>query len=308
MGFVDRVLLAAFFLGLFINPPSKAGAQAPSSTARTLAPGAIIGWSAERNPHPVTYRSGEITITIRRVRAADSVDLWAPYIVIQAPGRAAQLIEGSPVWSSSEHLLGVGSLDRQGTPFVYLQSYTGGAHCCNAIQVAVVEPTEIRIIELGQWDGGPDQAFPRDEDGDGMVDFVQHDGRFLYLFSSYAESMAPPRVLNIVDGRRLDVSSRAGFRHLFVQAAQSSRRNCVERGYGGNPNGACAAYAASAARAGSFEVAWPEILSAFNPADWDLPTGCRVAQDPCPASAEIRFRNYPDALRHLLREWGYLPN
>ena len=215
---------------------------------------------------------------------------------------------GNAVGGTFGHKLGVGILDRRGTRFVHFQSFSGGAHCCNNIQVALVRPGGIRVVDFGNWDGDYGEM-PRDVDGDGVVDFVHVDNAFLYAFSSYADSWAPPVILNIIGDEAVDVSTRPSFRPLFQDSVNRTRGSCAPRP-DLSPNGACAAYVASAARIGQFNAAWARMLRSYDRnADWELPTGCRrpVGRGgQCPPGSEVRYTNYPDALRAFLVRQGYL--
>ena len=78
---------------------------------------------------------------------------------------------------------------------------TAGARCPVSEQVAD------RVLSLPMMDGDPDTGFPRDIDGDGMADIRRADDSFLYAFTSYAGSWAPPRLWNLRDGALVDVSA-----------------------------------------------------------------------------------------------------
>lgn len=300
-----RLLLAFAALAVSLLPAAASAQPRRAPTLISARPGTNVTWSRQRHPRPVIYRFGDVTLEVRAV--ADN-DLYAPRVTVRQ-GRNSAVMDGAATPPSYEHKIGVGTLDRRGTRFVYFQSFTGGAHCCNAVQAAVIGPRGIRVIQIGSFDGGPEEAFPRDLDGDGNVDFVQGDDAFLYTFSSYAGSMAPPRIFNLAGGRVVDVSARPGFRRLFRDAMNRARPNCVQQE--GERNGACAGYVASAARIGHFDAAWAVMLRSYDRhSDWELPTGCRVALDAngqCPPDAVIRYANYPDALRAFLVEQGYLP-
>ena len=299
-----RLLLALAALMLAV-PPGAAAAQTrrPPPVVRAEF-GRIVTWSQERRPRPVTWRFGDVTLEVRGV---GEDGLFAPRVTIRR-GRLSAQMRGAAAQPSFEHKLGVGLLDRRGTRFVYFQSFTGGAHCCNEVQVAVIGPRGIRVVQLGSFDGGPTDAFPRDLDGDGIVDFEQQDDSFLYTFSSYAGSMAPPKYFNLVGGRAVDVSSRPGFRPLFRRAMNRARPYCLQQE--GERNGACAGYVASTARAGQFQAAWAVMLRAYDrDSGWDLPSGCRArlnADGECPPASVIRYTNYPDALRAFLVRQGYI--
>ena len=296
------IALAVLMLSLVPATASAQGRRAPPVVnARS---GTNVTWSRQRQPRPVTYRFGDVTLEVRAI--ADN-GLYAPRVTVRQ-GRNSAVMTGAATPPAYEHKLGVGTLDRAGTRFVYFQSFTGGAHCCNEIQTALIGPRGIRVVEFGSFDGGPEAAFPRDLDGDGIVDFVQQDDSFLYTFSSYAGSMAPPKIFNIAGARFNDVSARPGFRRLFRDAMNRARPGCVDRGP--DRNGACAGYVASAARAGQFDAAWAVMLRSYErDSGWELPTGCRVAlnaRSECPPGAVIRYGNFPQALRAFLVDQGYI--
>ena len=296
-------VLAAVALSSTTSPAAAQGRRPPAFVV--VRPDTMITWSRERQPRPIRYRVGEVTL---EVSAVEDDGLWTPRIALRWGGATA-VMNGAAAQPAFEHKFGVGTLDRGGTRFVYLQSFTGGAHCCNDLQVAVIRPGEIRIVQLGTFDGGPSDEFPRDLDGDGNVDFVEQDDSFLYTFSSYAGSMAPPKILNIVGGLVTDVSTRPGFRRLFREAMNRARANCVQREV--ERNGACAGYVASASRIGQFDAAWRAMLRNYDRnSGWELPTGCRVPLNRdggCPTASVITYTNYPDALRAFLVQQGYIP-
>jgi hypothetical protein len=165
------------------------------------------------------------------------------------------------------------------------------------------------VVDLGDRDGGPLAAPPRDIDGDGRIDFVLSDDAFRYGFAAYAESPAPPLVMNIVDGRAVDVSGEARFQPVFAGAFDAARAACTG-GALDNPNGACATYVAISARLGRFDAAWAEMLGAYRrDTGRALPIGCRVTPPPghaCARADRIHYRDYPDALRHILTDRHYI--
>lgn len=199
----------------------------------------------------------------------------------------------------------VGRLSSDGPPVVWVESNSGGAHCCRQPQLLMPSGTGIRTVELGGWDGETQNAWPDDEDGDGQRDLIFADNRFLYKFTSYADSYAPPRIYNVIGGKMVDVSTKPGFRKIYINWMKNAWTNCLDGGRGG-----CAAYVASAARIGRETQAWAEMLQHYDrEADWELPMGCRVETrigGTCPEHQELRFRTYPEALRYFLIQAGYL--
>jgi hypothetical protein len=276
-----------------------------SSAARvsTLAPGQPFDWNPDEHTGPVRLRAGDMDLLVERMRDADG--LTGPRVTLSSPGRTPAVLEGDRAGLTFPSRITVGKWDRSGALFVLLESYTGGAHCCTHVQAAVPTAGGFEIADLDAYDGERLARLPEDIDGDGAVDFLVSDDAFLYAFSSYAGSFPPPRVLHVVGGKAVDVSSRPGFKPLFAEAMEKARPRCEQ----GEP-GYCAGYAASAARAGLLDEAWPQVLR-FTKGKVrlaDLPTGCRV--DPkdgeCPEAETVRYASYEEALKAFLVEHGYL--
>ena len=294
-----RLAIIAAFLASF-------GTLAAAQPAlRTVPLGTQIVWTHADDPDPAQYRSGPVTLALRWEPDPEFQDMVRPVLKVAIPGHAPIEVGGSTTSGLFEHRATVGRWDGE-RPYVLFESYTGGAHCCNAVQVVIPDEGRLAVVDLGSWDGDR-IGRPEDVDGDGRIDFVFVDNAFLYAFASYAESFAPPQILNIVDGAPVDVSARPGFRPLFEEARVDARRACIRPE--GSGNGACAAYVAAAARVGRFEEAWAEMLQHHDrDSEWGLEQGCQVALSDreCPEGQTIRFASYPDALRHFLIERGYI--
>ncbi len=275
---------------------------------RTVEPGTSISWSWSTHEGPARYRVGDLLVVIRGETSGEDPEtmLVRPVVTVEAPGQPPVTIEGGDTRPTYSHLVTFGRWE-SGRPYVMLQSFTGGAHCCNEVQLVVPHEGRLAAVHFGSWDGDYAEDLPSDLDGDGRIDFVFLDNSFLYAFASYADSYAPPLVLNVVDSAIVDVSARPGFRLLFEAALPDQRRACVSPEVERPRNGACAAFVATAARAGRFDQAWAEMLAAYDRAsDWDLPDGCRSAASPCPAAEIVRFTDFPSALRHFLARQGYI--
>ncbi|MGZ8336007.1 MAG: hypothetical protein ACXWU1_05035 [Allosphingosinicella sp.] len=300
--------LAALLL-LFAPFPTAALAQKEAPAAvREVPIGTYVDWSDERDGSPARYRAGEVELTFEGRRDPESPDLVQALLTVALPGVAPVTVEGAMTPASFDHRAAVGRAPDRSL-FVLFQSFSGGAHCCTEFTFLRPAGGRFEVTSLGEWDGGPLDALPTDFDGDGTIDFVFVDNAFLYAFASYAESSAPPKIFNVVDGARVDVSDRPGFRRLFEEAMQRDRQACLHPD-GMSPNGACAAYVASAARVGRFDSAWAEMLRAYDRNfEWELPMGCRslAVDKPCPEGDILRFDNYPDALRAFLVDLGYIP-
>ena len=269
--------------------------------------GTHTDWSYARQGASTRYRAGPVEIVMEGMRDARSPDLVQPRLTVEYPGYPPVTLIGADTSPSQQHRFAVGRWDAT-RMFVLFQSYSGGAHCCTQVQLVLPDKDLLQVIDFGEWDGDYSDRMPSDLDGDGMIDFVFYDNAFLYAFASYAESGAPPLVMNVVDGDVVDVSDRPGFSYLFEDALREHRQYCL-RPHDMSPNGACAAYVATAARVGRFDQAWGEMLRAYDRrSSWDLPTDCAAAlvNQACPEKSVQRFRDYPDALRHFLAAQGYI--
>jgi hypothetical protein len=274
--------------------------------AREAKPDARIEWTVGHYPRTTRLRVGRVQLVLVPMWESRENDVVGLRLTILDPGRAPVTFDGERPGGAFTSIVTVGRWDSAGDRYVLLESFTGGAHCCDHLQLAVPEPGRFRTVDLGRCDGEKLREPPADLDGDGRVDFVVGDDSFLYRFGSYAESFAPAKILNVVGGRVTDVSAKPGFRSLFRREMRLARSGCVQAGNASNAT--CAGYAATAARAGLFNRAWAEILRVYDRADDSYPDGCRVARDrkgDCPPS-QVRYRSYPQSLRAFLRSRGYI--
>jgi len=301
--------LRTFSGGFALSILTFASACTAQPAAREIPVDAFVNWSASTSPEEAAYRSGRLDIRVRSAPAGDTEDLVHPVVTVTRAGSEPVRVEGADTRPDAEHRLTIG---RWGNDlYLMFESYTGGAHCCDHVQVVYPEAGRLRVADLGEWNGGYREDLPADLDGDGRIDFVFSDEAFLYAFTSYADSVAPPLVLNIVDGAATEVSGRPAYSSLFAEAADTARALCLAREEDRSPNGACAAYVASSARLGRFQQAWAEMLRAYVPEEGrTYGGGCRVAPDAsgrCPQGQEApEYARYPEALRALLVERGYI--
>lgn len=215
-------------------------------------------------------------------------------------------VEGEAAGDSSAIQISVVTNRAGAVPAILVQSYTGGAHCCNHLQLAGFSNDRLKIVDLGQWDGERISP-PSDISGDGVADFVFRDNRFLYAFAPYAFSYAPPQIINVIGGRVVEVSGRPAFRQTFAKERARVSADC-QPGLALTANGACPGFVASAARSGNLDDAWSQMIGAYDATvDWKLPTGCLVKNvKDCPADQAIVYKSYPEALQAFLIDAGYL--
>ncbi len=295
--------MRALLIAAMLLMPAFTTAAPPRRLGTTSVPGRFYAWVAGKRQ----MAAGPMKLTIDPVAEGELV---APRITIAAPGLATHSLTGEARSKGVEHRFGYGSLTMgSALPGVVLQSDTGGGHCCIRVQAAFVIGGQWRTVDMGEWDGDWMASFPRDLSGDGNADFVMRDDRFLDAFASHAGSYAPPQVLSIRNGQRVDVSREPAFASIYAADLKTTRAQCLAV-RPNSRNGACAAYAADAARLGRFDPAWREILAHYDRIDgWALPTGCRVAlgqEEDCPEGQTITYPNYPAALRAFLVRTGYL--
>ncbi len=276
-------------------------AEAPAGPA--LAAGESLEWSADGALEETVRQVGAMAVKVTR-KVED--DMVAPLVSVSRGTETVTMI-GEATSSGFTHRISAVRNKAGAQPVVMLQSFSGGAHCCNHVQLAGISGGRLKVVDLGSWDG--DQiALPVDLSGDGVADFLERDNAFLYAFSAYAMSAAPPKILNVTGGRVVDVSKRAAFRKLYLDEMATAGETCRTGAEGLDRNGACPSYVASAARVGRLDEAWAEMVGSYAAdLDWELPTGCAVrTTDACPEASRIVYKSYPEALLAFLKEHGYV--
>ena len=251
--------------------------------------------SLDEGPGLVTYRFEGVTILISATDFGES----GPRLQAIADNGATITIYGMDGSDRQYVLFKVLRLDPEhSTVDVLFANYTGGAHCCADIKVLSLIEGTWRVVEMEEWDGGPadlkDQ--PRDADGDGRLEFVHDEDRFLYIFCGYVDCETPLRFPRIENGQVIDISTQPSFRLLHLMDMLTHQQGCAEGG-----NGACAAFVASAARAGHFAMAWQFMLDHY---DRNNKRGLDMGETE--RAAPIVFDDFPSALAWFLRDAGYL--
>lgn len=283
---VANALVAGLITGLFVEapPPPRESLRAPAAT-RILAYGEEAYWTP--NDGPASYGADDIELRLRAIETEEN----GYEAVVRRPGRAPLAIRAPGTPSFGCCTVSIGRLDRSGERYAMVQTFTGGLHCCFRIQIALPDGPNPRVLEVGAFDAAPNLSAAatgvRDFDGDGRVDFVFGDDAFLYRFSSYAGSSAPLLILNVIDGRVVNVSAARRYRRLHLHEMEYLRPAC-RNGEWDFRHAACAAYVASAARIGRLDVAWREMLASYH------------------REEDARLNPFPDELREFLAERGYI--
>jgi hypothetical protein len=140
-----------------------------------------------------------------------------PHLTITRAGAAA--FDGSPVAGSEtcgegcvfaaygrrDTPLQVVDLDADGEPEVIVDGFTGGAHCCVITEILRWTGAAYEVVEANWADPGYDL---KDLDGDGRPEFVTNDAAFAYVFTAFAFSFMPPKVLSWQAGAFTNVTRR----------------------------------------------------------------------------------------------------
>ncbi|KQW65513.1 hypothetical protein ASE17_19290 [Phenylobacterium sp. Root77] len=283
--------------------PKTEPVAAISSTQAELASNTLVEWSQDDQPGPVSFKSGDLELTLSEQVSSEGN---APLLVVRQNGKVVAEVVGTPWFGRASAEFGVGRIDlTSSAPQVIFTTFTGGAHCCADIKLIELHKGAWKVMDVAVQDGDRLGEFPKDYDGDGRPEFRLGDDRFLYAFDAYAASWAPPSFHQVVDNKVIDVSASRKLRPHYQSFLNQLEPEC-RRGQ----NGACAAYAAAAARLGLIETAWPVVLEAYQrDSDWTYPGPCRAAlvEGACPDGEQVRFETYPEALRWFLGDAGYLP-
>jgi subtilisin-like proprotein convertase family protein len=92
-----------------------------------------------------------------------------------------------------------------GEPEVLVELYTQGAHCCSVVLVLRYDGTTYRPKLLFFGNYGYRLV---DLDHDGLPEISAFDERFVYAYSAYVFSSAPPQISQYRQGRLIDVTRR----------------------------------------------------------------------------------------------------
>lgn len=183
------------------------------------------------------------------------------------------------------------------TPEIIFESYTGGAHCCAKLVILTKQNDKWRVIEGGNFDGGP--VGVSDIDNNGIYEYVTIDNRFLYTFASYAESVAPPQIWTVQYGKLVNATKQPQYRFWLRNELNKLWQNYKNNTKGNNAF--WAAYVAWKALLGEEIAAWQMMLKNYN-----------INEDYCVRYSKnydcLAKAKFPQALLTFLKENGYLNN
>jgi hypothetical protein len=258
--------------------------------------GASRSWYADRDGPEAKYVFDDVTLTISAVQDPGSS---GPRLDAVAKNGAKITLFGKDSSRVPHARFNVLRLDPEhSTIDVLFASDTGGAHCCADIKVLSLFGESWKLIDLGQWDGDTVGVInqPREVTDDGKLEFVRGDDRFRYTFGVEA----PLQILRVEDGIVLDVSAQQQFNNFHFLDMKQHEQKCEE-----GRNGACAAFVASAIRAGDYDRAWNYMLEHYDRNDKH---GLEMHQTEYGAGCTLPlvFSDFPKALDWFLTDTGYL--
>jgi hypothetical protein len=289
-------------------------AATAASAQERVAPGQFVAWEQKDGPKTIAVGGTQARISAVPCDGEEAgPECYRASVAVTVTGKPPVTLTGEP---GRAYRVAIGRLNAGDSgASVVLQTFTGGAHCCEVFTVAEPVGDTVRVVPVTWQPEGADEPqtqfdfgdipFPADLSGDGRADLVLRDDRFLYEFASYAGSMAPPIVLSIADGKTVDVSADPAFAETFEEELREAKAVCIDPD-GFDRNGACAAYVGDAARLGRFDEAWAVMLRHYDRQSTTGLTRCTsdYVDDACPH--EESFKDFPAALRAFLIRTGYI--
>ena len=298
------LIVGAVVVGMGVaSPPTGRAVQLEGTVLRTET--LKQGRSADLTQGPVSVK-----VQLRSAVNADGRQGTQAVATVRVKGEVVGVLEGpeSPVGMNGAAEVQIVNLDPANVyPEVLLSAFTGGAHCCNQMQVLTRPAGQQawRAVQLGPFDGGPAPA--RTPYGGTVPLIVSSDNRFLYQFACYACGRAPTRLWQLKGDQFVDVSHQPRYRPLYRRELESYQELLDQpRDPEGNPNGWLAAYVATKALVGERQQGWQQMLERYSAtSDWGLKAclggygtkGCRTP--------EVVYPNYPEALKAFLQRTGY---
>ena len=240
-----------------------------------VAPGAVIDWDSQRDGQERTYLSGPYRLRVSAARNPDGIDRgWTPAVEVFAEQVAdtvptLPLAAVSGVQEKALLRVAVARLDPSSPEYsVLLSSFTGGAHCCDDVQIAT--PSRAASVKAGRlgwtvlrpgaFDGaqlgfGPRGArLPAGADGTFGVSIP--DDAFGYAFDCFACSFQPLRIYGLHAGALVERTAEPAFSTLLEADMRTAEAGCRAHG-----KGVCPGYLADAARLGRWGPAWKVVTA-----------------------------------------------
>jgi serine protease Do len=194
------------------------------------------------------------------------------------------------------------------SPQVVVTNYTGGAHCCTSTWILSRDADHAAWSKIKGETLDGDGYWYEDVDGDGALEMLRVDNRFLYAFDSYAGSVAPIKIAKFQNGRIEDVSETSAMRGRLVQDLAGMEFEANKSSESWKQNGFLAGWLASKIRLGEGDAAWKKVVANIDLRSDFGPQECTSGQSvaDCPAE-KLKAIPILKALASFLKENGYVP-
>lgn len=259
----------------------------------TIGSGMMVDWS--RADFGKIYRGEDWTLTLSGEDNDEGTATAVLKVRHKDKGEATIRLETGPD-DMARGQIGIYPL-QWAQPGVVFSSFSGGAHCCTAVTLAHASDDAVKTVELGTFDGFG--VLVADLDRDGNVEFDLGDDRFLYVFSSYAESAPPVKIMALRDGEATDVTREDAFRPVVERRLTASMRACFEQ----STAGVCAGALGNAALLGYFPAALE--LMTLEEIDRQMEDYFLDCDDSTACKGKKRFQDFAEAAAWRLQNWGY---
>ena len=259
----------------------------------TIGSGMMVDWT--RDDFGKTYRGEDWSLTLSGEQNDEGTATAVLKVRHKDKGETTIRLETGPD-EMARGQIGIYPL-QWAEPGVVFSSFSGGAHCCTAVALAVPSDDAVKTIELGTFDGFG--VAPADLDEDGNVEFDLKDDRFLYAFSSYAESVPPVKIMALRDGEAREVTREDAFRPVVERRLTASMRACFEQ----QTAGICAGALGNAALLGYYPAALE--LMTLEEIDKQLEDHFLDCDDSTACKDKKRFKDFVEAAGWRLGNWGY---
>jgi hypothetical protein len=234
--------LAAVLLALLVITASAGADTRVSETATKGDVSATLTYVKLKD-----FGSRDTAVTIRR----------AGEVVYAKPLERCRYCAAWPAYQGRRKSVAVRDLDADGELEVVVETFTGGAHCCLVLTAFGWNGSTYVPKQL---DGGSSGYRWADLDGDRRVEWVTADARFEALFTAYASSYEPIRVVTYAAGAFADVT-RDHPAQIRKDAREARRLYLRYRGTR-DVRGVLAAWAADKVVLGEGADVWPELTRA----------------------------------------------
>ena len=278
------MLAAAAALALLVVPGAAARTVVETAKSGDVVARLSFAYNAS------TYRFSRLHVTISR---GGAIVVDTPLRPLPPPYYTSEIIpEG---YSAHRKSIFTRDLDGDGEPEVYLELYSGAAHCCDYTQVyRYVASAEGYSLRTHVW--GNVGVFVTDLNRDRVPEFESADDRFSYEFTDFADSSWPVQIWAYRNGDFTDVTRQ--FPAVIAADARRQWRYAFGRDSNGpRRRGVLAAWAADECLLRRCGEAFRRLETLRKKRRLDVRSLC-----PCDRSA----RAYLLHLRRFLRRTGYL--